>query len=128
MSDAVKVTRAVELLAAGNSDLGICRILEQEFSCTDVTALAYLQLGYEELSPKNMDIAKHRDKILAMIFHDRLKAIDREDWKEAGKAIERYMRLIGVDKKIVDMNIRAPLDAKDLDEKIAAMVEKIGKL
>lgn len=89
----------MELIPVGLTDAQIARRVCKDRKVSRSTAYKYLDLAYEELKGR-IDIDTRTRAIsqaAVQIAMDRALALKHGDRREAGKAVDRFMRLHGLD-------------------------------
>lgn len=89
----------LELIPVGLTDSQIARRVCKERKVSRSTAYKYLDLAYEELKTRiDLDMRTRAiSQAAVQIAMDRALALKHGDRREAGKAVDRFMRLHGID-------------------------------
>lgn len=101
--DQGKVAHAEKCIALGMLDAQIVRELQKQFGVAEATGYRYLNLAYQSFAETNApNKARQIGSIRAMLAADRARALAAGDRREAGKCVDRLMRLHGVDRIAVE--------------------------
>lgn len=96
---------AEDRIAEGMLDSQAARAIEKHFKVSLPTAYRYLDTAYQSFAETiRADNTKKKGRIEVMIAQDRARALKRGDLREAGKCIDRLMRLHGLEGAAIVVN------------------------
>lgn len=112
-------------IAAGMTEAMIVRRIVAEKGLNRNSAREYIGIAFKELSERVTEdkLAAAFSRVETMIATDRIKAIRNNNLREQGKAVDRLMRLYGLDRQTVEVIGKGDRGgvAAQLAEQIAGM-------
>lgn len=101
--DKTQVLYAENLIAIGLTSPQIVRRMVDEFNISTPTAYRYIDLAFDEVALLNKPVrAKKLLQAELMIASDRARALKARNLTEAGRCVDRFIKIHGLDRIVVE--------------------------